>query len=105
MIQSKLGLYPSVQELREFWEDKSTQLHSNIPTISRPNHEHELVACHVKTITIKEILFYEIELVCSQCNSSFKVRASHECHSSQGHDDAGLEWLETNDGENVNLAF
>ena len=68
-------------------------------------HKHELVACHVKTVTIQGILFYEIELKCNECKSSFKIRASHECHSNESLNSAGLEWIETNDGENVNLAF
>lgn len=88
----------SVQDLRSFWEQK-TQFEEP----RQPQHKHELVACNVKTITIQGILFYEIEFNCNECKSSFKIRTSHDCESNGGTN--GLEWIETNDGENVNLAF
>jgi hypothetical protein len=88
----------SVTELCRYWEEKS-----RYHTKTTVSHRNLPISCAVKTITVEgHALIHEIELQCKCCQSTFIVRAAHECQSKE---DTGLEWIQTKQGENVNLAL
>jgi hypothetical protein len=91
----------SVQELLKFWEKQSSTPEA---VKSRPKLT---LTCSVKAVTIDEHELYEVELKCLCCKSNFIVRAAHECENEKAVSppNNGLEWIQSELEEHVNLAF
>ncbi|KAJ3334473.1 hypothetical protein HDU91_002714, partial [Kappamyces sp. JEL0680] len=91
--------------MKSFWESKSRE-DDAAPEWKTLKGQHpqdkDIIGCSVKSITIHGRTIHQVELTCKCCQGHFVVRAAHECSSQDENEaqEAGLEWLQDQSGEN-----
>ena len=91
------------------------------PGKSRPLDESNeqitsTISCAVKSVSIHSRTIHQVELFCRCCQGTFVVRAAHECGGDEDDDEdddevakddeeAGLEWLQDQGKDHINLTM